>query len=281
MPLRVNRALALGGMLGFLLGLLVLIYTIPGRPYSVVNDGDQGLSRLVNEFRASWITSLNDLTRESAERVLLVLARTGELSPSEVDAITSFLDAGGYVLAYGHQDFLKSLVDHLGLDVNFTGRVIDPVFNVGSRFYIVANSSLCSGESSIVVYSPLAITRPTRSIVVAWSSSLSFIDLNGNGYYDMIEPMGSFPVAVEIEYQRGRLIVVFTELLLENSVIDHNRDLVECISAGRQIVVDQSEVRNNLIEYSRLEIHGHRGAVYTAILIAVLLLVAYYVLQSK
>lgn len=282
MPSLVNRAILLGAVLGFLLGLLVLISTSPGRPYGVINNGNEGLSKFASEFRTSWVTSLNSLSRDEASRTLLVIARTSELSRSEVDAIVSFLNSGGYVLAYGHQAFLESLLKHLNLSVNFSGRVLDPVFNAGSRHYIIANTSLCDGGPSIVVHAPFTTTQGfPRGNIIAWSSPLSFVDLNGNEYYDMMEPIGSFPIAIEVEYQQGKLIVMFTELLFENSILDYNKDLAKCISAGRLVVVDQSEARSNLIEYSKLALYGPRGAIYMAILVVLLLLVAYYVLQGK
>lgn len=272
-----SRVLVVGSVLGLLTGLLLLAAISPGRPYSAVNTGDDGLSMLLREHGAVWITSLSELGELEAPKTVLVSARTGPVREEEASAFKAFATRGGYVVAYGKREFLESLARYFDLNLPFKGRVLDPVFNVGSRQYVLVNESICGGN--LVVYAPYGVDESVLrgGFAVAWSSPLSFVDLNGNDYYDLGEPIGSFPVGVLVEVGQGRVLVLFTEFLLENRLAGFNGDFVECIDGNRTVAIDQLEVRGDPLEYSKLILSSHRGRLYVAILALVLLVVAYYV----
>lgn len=276
-----NRVLALSSVLGLLVGLLLIATITPGRPYSVANTGASGLSALVKERGAVWITSLSELGELEPRKTLLVLARTKPLSQEEIDAVKAFAASAGYVVAYGKAEFVENLAEQLGLELQFKGRVLDPVFNAGSQHHVLVNESICGGN--LVVHAPYGVEglKPEETLVLAWSSPLSYLDLNGNGYYDATEPMGSSPTGVVVEFDQGKVLILFTELLLENSLIEHNDGFLECIGKGRAVVVDQSEVRGYALEYSRLLLHSPRGRIYVVALAVIMLVVAYYAHSAK
>lgn len=280
--LRRSRLPLLGIMVGLLTGMLLLVVISQGRPHSIASNSDSGLSIMVKELEADWVTDLKDLRFADPKKHLLIIARTGVISAEELSIISSFLSNGGVVLAYGSDHFLKSIATHLNVNVTFQGAVLDPVFNVGSRRLIVATSSLCNKDINLTLYAPYTIVESLPSWkTMATSSPISFLDLNKNGFYDVGEPIGSFPVATEVIVGEGVLLIVFSDYLLENFLYEFNKGFLDCIRSDRHIIVDQSEVRRDPLEYSKLVIQSSRGRIYLLLLILVLLTVSYYVLTNK
>lgn len=280
--LRRSNFVVLSLLLSILTGAIVLVFVSEGVPHSIANTGDHGLSKVAGDHKIAWISDLKNLIYVRPEDSFVVIARTRTITLEETTILFSFISSGGIVLAYGGRDFLEALTAHLNMSITFYGNILDTVFNAGSRYHINVSSQLCGANTNLTLYAPYG-TRGLPAVwrVVAVSSSMSFHDLNENGYYDIGEPISSFPVAVEMSIGRGRLLIVFSEYLLENFIYELNRGFLECISSNRAILIDQSEVKRNPLDYSKLILQGPRGRIYAVILVLVLILVSYYVLSSK
>lgn len=271
-----------------LIGLLVcvgvgsiLIYARPSTTsYSVVNYGDDGLSKLKEFYKASVITDMSVVRGANTINTAYLIIRSSNMSLSDVEILKQLISNGGYVIVSGSPEFIMSLSNYMGLNLSVTDNVIyDMIYNGGNRFYPRGFSSYCN--TTLTTYKPYYVLF-SKAEVVAYSSNFSYVDLNGNGYMDIEESLGSFPLGVLISFGEGYLILVFSPQVFTNKLFESNKDFINCIVGNRKLVIDQSEVRKDFIEYVRI-LTSPREASYTVLflLIFVLCVVTYYVFKGR
>lgn len=277
MPLK-SKVIALSTALGVLLGFFIVVSLPSTTPYSVVNEGSSGLSTLYMSLNAKLLYSLNELSGFDSENTLLISARIKPVE--EVEQLINFAKNGGIVVTYGSLEHVVNLLRELGIQARFKGYVRDAVFNIGSLNTVVVSTAY----TDVVFEKPYALDGDFNGTnIVAWSSLFSHVDMDGNNLYDLDEPIGSFPLGVEIAFGKGEVIVLFTEHLLENSVSTHNLDFIKTLAGDRTIVVDQSEIRLHPIEALRTQLAARRDPVNAYIvtsLVALLSVVAYFAIRK-
>lgn len=272
MLLAKSRAILLSTLLGVVVTLLVIASLPSDSPYSTANSGVGGLHRLHEELNARILYSLKDLNRYSAASNVLISARRGEFE--NLMELKSFVEEGGIVIVYGSPGYVISLLKELDVNASFKGRVRDAVFGVGEPDYIVVNTTSRCGN--VVLGAPYALEGVFES-VFAHSSMFSYIDLNGNGFYDLEEPLKQFPLGVNITMGNGYIIVLFAENFLDNNVLELNRQFLKCAAEGRTALIDQSEIARSPLELLRLVLYKQGVHVYITLVLAfVLALVAYF-----
>lgn len=271
-----NRVLALSTSLGVIVGLLVVLSLPSTTPYSIASVGLDGLSTLHGRLNAYVVYSLKDLEVYDASNYVLIVARTKPLE--DFTQLKNFIERGSVVVAFGSSKYLLDLLSVLGINVRFLGPIRDIVHNIGDPNYVVANATLLCGN--IVLKEPYVLEGPLGGDVIAYSSMLSYVDVNGNGFYDLGEPIGSYPLGVSLTVGNGKLIVVFAKGFLDNEVLDHNIKFIECITSGKKVLIEQSEAARNPLELMRLSLtqRGRVTYIYTALLFTIVIglaLVAY------
>ncbi|MEM1643579.1 MAG: hypothetical protein QXV30_02445 [Desulfurococcaceae archaeon] len=273
-----SKIIVLSIALGFFLGLFIIVSLPSTTPYSVVNEGSSGLSTLYVSLNAKLLYSLNKLSDFDSENTLLISARIKPVG--EFEQLINFTKNGGTIVTYGSMEHVVDFLRELGIHTNFKGYVRDAVFNVGSLNTVVVNAT----HIEVVFENPYTLDGDFSDVnIVAWSSLFSHVDVNGNNFYDLDEPIGSFPLGVEIALGKGEIIVLFTERLLENSLLIHNLDFIKTLARGKTVVVDQSEIVLYPIEVLRAQLAVQRDPVnaYVVIsLIALLSVVAYFVIRK-
>lgn len=276
MPLAKGKTILLSVLIGAVVGLLVTTLLPSDSPYSTANSGNSGLYRLHEEMNARILYSLKDLDEFDATNSALITARRGGFENSM--ELKNFAERGGLVLVYGSPDYVIKLLKELDVSTGFKGYLHDIILNVGNPDYVIANTtSRCDGISGVVLGNPYALEGVFEGVFVH-SSMFSYVDLNGNGFYDVGEPLGEFPLGVNITTGKGRIIIVFAESFLDNGILELNKQFLKCALGGRTTLIDQSEVARNPLELLRLVLYKQGVQVYiTLVLVFALALVTYFV----
>jgi len=277
--MKINEVILISVLLGVLVG-LASIYAYPSTTsYSVANRGSNGFSDLLSSFRASIVTDLNVLHGVNASNTTYLLIRSSKASASELGVLNLFLASGGNLIVSGTPNFINSVAEYFNLGVRVEEAVVyDMVRNSGDRFHPIGFSDYCN--ASVTTYLPHYITGEGFK-VLAHSSDFSYADLDGDGYIDLDEPMGRFPIAASISVGSGQLILVSSPEVFTNELIDSNREFVGCVIGGRSLLVDQVSVKSDLIEYMRVLAISRGSPSYLFVtLAAILCLVVYYVFRE-
>ncbi|MEM4830741.1 MAG: hypothetical protein QW417_07880 [Zestosphaera sp.] len=279
MPLVKSRVIVLSVVLGVLLGLFIVVSLPSNTAYSIASEGPNGLSDLYAKLDVKVLYSLSELSNLNSESILLICARAEP--PGGVKQLLDFVEGGGVVVAYGSPEYLVEVLEELGTHASFRGYVRDAVFNAGDSGSVLVNTTY----GNAVFRKPYALDVDFSSSsvsVIAWSSLFSYVDVSGNNLYDLNEPIGSFPLGVEVTLEKGKILVLFTEYLLENSVLTHNLDLIKVLAGNKTVVVDQSEMRSHLVEILRAQlVQRSSPSIYVVLpLLALLSVVAYLAVKK-
>ena len=275
-----REVLLLGVVFGVLLGLAVVYTYTPSADFSVLSAGPNGLSKLTSTYSSSVALGTSYLAKLEPGSYAYLVVRGSEVSYGEVATIAGFLAGGGVVIASGTPAFLNSLLKQLNVSVEVGEAVVyDSIRSYGSRFYPVGYSPTCN--TSLVTYLPRYVASYRGAEVLAYSSEFSYADLDGDGYADLDEPEGIFPLVLAVSVGRGRLIVVTSPYVFTNALLDSNLQFLNCLTSGRRLVVDQVEVGRDPLQYVRLAVATGATSEYLVLaLVAVAGLVAYSVLRE-
>lgn len=254
-----NKVLVLSTFLSIIAGLLIVLSLPSTTPYSIASTGLDGLSKLHENFNTYITYSLRDLEVYNASNYVLIVARTKSLEDSI--RLKNFIERGGVVVIFGSPEYLVDLLGALGISVRFLGFIRDIICNIGNLDYVVANTTLLCG--SIVLREPYMLEGLSGRDMIAYSSMFSYVDINSNGFYDLGEPIGSYPLGISLTLGSGKLIAVFARGVLDNEVLDRNIKFIECITNGREVIIEQSEIVRNPLELMRLLLIQRGRITYT------------------
>lgn len=271
----------LGIVLGFFVGIAVLYTYTPGADFNVFNEGPTGLSALTSRYSPSITLDTSYLTKLEPRSYAYLVIRSSEVGQSEVASLVDFLANGGLVIASGTPTFLNSLLKQLNVSVEVgEATVFDSIRNYGDRFHPLGYSPTCN--VTISTYLPRYIIINDDAKIVAYSSEFSYVDLDGDGYMDLNEPEGPFPLVAAVSVKNGTLFVVSSPHIFTNSLLNNNSQFLDCLVSGRKLVVDQADAARDPLQYVKLSIAARRASDYSVIaLVAVAGLVTYLALRER
>ncbi|MEM4428395.1 MAG: DUF4350 domain-containing protein [Acidilobaceae archaeon] len=211
-------------------------------PYSPFNNNPQGYSKLTEILKVR-------LTREcpgSLEATIIPLLKP--LSESEALTLIEYVGRGGTLLILDNGGFSNIILRTLGLNVTVNSYIVlDPAFNLGSRFDIIAYSGSLKG---LALSTPKAINvSDPRVTVLAYSSPLSYIDINGNNLYDVGEPLGPFPLAIKVYYGEGVILIVGDPMVFSNKLIDRSVNTKLAEDLGLEVSLCGSHASYSILDY--------------------------------
>lgn len=224
--------------------------------------------------------------------VLFVIGPSPNVTEERVHAWRRYVEDGGTLVLMDETCSINSVLEAFGLQVRVDGRyMLDTVFyHNGWRIPKIINvgeSELMRNISVILMDVPsiLNITGQESGLrVLAYSSSFSFLDLDGDGNPSSGEPVGPFPVAVEVTYGKGRVVLFSDSSLFINGIIElgDNLQLLRNIAGDRLVILDSgvwrrsihSEIRSIvLFAYSFISLPEIKYSLTIAAMLAVYLLV--------
>ena len=180
--------------------------------------------------------------------VLFVMGPSLNITEDRVEAWRKYVEDGGVLVLMDETGAVNYALELLGLQVRVKGHVmLDAVFyHNGWRIPKIMDfrgGALTGNLSEIIMDVPSILNFVGDSggfRVLAYSSSFSFLDLDGDGEPSSGEPVGPFPVAAEIQYGEGRIMLFSDSSLFINGVIGlgGNLQLLKNILGGRMAVLD-------------------------------------------
>ena len=219
----------------------------PSEDYQPSNPYWNGLESF---FKAVNATSINLAYEKVAPEnsVLFVIGPSVNFTQLRVEALKEYLLEGGTLVLMDETGAVNPVLSGLGLNVSVDGHpMLDPVFYYGSwrmpKIINVVGGDLTSGVENIALNLPSTLNiKGSGLTVLAYSSSFSFLDLDGNSEPSAGEPTGPFAVAAVAAYGKGRLILFSDSSIFLNSVISlgDNLKLLHNIAGEKAVFVDAS-----------------------------------------
>jgi len=250
-----------------LLAALIWFYPATG-DFRAGNPFWNGLTTFTVQFKASTTESLSDLPLTPKATALILVPYT-QLSEQELEELKSYVSAGGTLIIMDDYGYGNQILSHLKLEMRFAGKpLLDPLFNYRNkwlpRITDFSQSPITSGVKSIVLNHATALYNVSETEALAWSSSFSFLDLDGDSAWDPDEPAGPFPVAAYTKVEEGYVVVVADPSIMINSmmVLDDNaafiKNIVEVQGKNPKVMIDQSHLPREPLD----EAKGTIAAVY-------------------
>jgi hypothetical protein len=217
----------------------------PSEDYQPSNPYWNGLESF---FKAVKATSINLAYEKVAPEnsVLFVIGPSVNFTQLRVEALKEYLLEGGTLVLMDETGAVNPFLSGLGLNVSVDGHpMLDPVFYYGGwrmpKIINVVGGDLTSGVENIALNLPSTLNiKGSGLTVLAYSSSFSFLDLDGNSEPSAGEPTGPFAVAAVAAYGKGRLILFSDSSIFLNSVISlgDNLKLLHNIAGEKAVFVD-------------------------------------------
>jgi len=182
-----------------------------------------GLSEARASFNILEISSITELPEE-VEGVALLLIPYTPIEDWEIGLLSSFLKRGGVLIVMDDYGYGGDLLRRLGIrDLLFTHELLlDPLFCYRNPKLprAIRFSPEFHGVKDLALNHASTLEASGTVEVLAWSSSFSYLDQDGDLEHDDGEPMGGFAVAARLRVGEGWLIAVSDPSILINSMID-------------------------------------------------------------
>lgn len=220
----------------------------PVDDFSLENPFWNGLSELnsrINPIAISDLSALPSLVPRPPNSTLLLLGPSERFTDGDVDAVRSFLEAGGLVVLAEDFGAGNDLLKALGVEARFSGMVLmDPLFKdkgpLMPRVVDFAASPYTRNISALTLNYATALIEVGDGVrVLARSTPFSYL---AKGPGAEAELVGPFPVMAEVEYGRGSLVLISDSSIFINSMLDRddNYALLRNLVDGRAVYVDVS-----------------------------------------
>ena len=264
--MRVSSILLAAVVVILVISLLCIWFFPSVQDFMASNTVWNGIKDFSSEFEADEIDSVDDLP-DFAEKTALVAIPYLEYSDEELARVKRFVDGGGTLLLMDDCGYGNSILVYLDVDVRFTNKpLLDPLFchknQSMPRITDFAPKVEESGIDVITLNHATSLTNVTKSEVIAWSSSASFLDINGNGSWEQGEPKGPFVVAAEFRLGKGRLALVSDPSIIINAMVgrDNNYDLIRYLTRHKgeekEVLVDCSHLNKMPLDASKTRLIG-------------------------
>lgn len=206
---------------------LVSVWLVPSiQDFMAGNTMWNGVSDFLQSSGAHNIDS-SEYSHESPENSALIVIPYTTYNEEEISSLKSFLHNGGTVLLIDDFGFGNTILEKLGFDARFSGKaLLDPLFCYKNywlpRITDFNNDYIDMDIEQIVLNHATALINIDESEVIAWSSPASFLDIDESGDWNSGEPKGPLPVAAELPFTGGSLILVSDPSLVINSMVSKN-----------------------------------------------------------
>ncbi|MCE4600956.1 MAG: DUF58 domain-containing protein [Desulfurococcales archaeon] len=214
-----------------------LLYAPSPTPYSPWNEGPSGTSLLLSNLSA---TPTGDLDERLCNSTVVIVLREN-MTRHDVNWTQGLLECGSRIVLGDSKGHSLDLLNSLGLLASYTNAtILDEVAKYRYRWILETRVSLNSREYVLAVpnvtYTSIS---PDPDFLAARTSPYAYVDLDGNGYYSVNEPMGSYYVVMGYRVGNGTLILVPSTLYFTNKYmnISDNLEFLQAIANGSKIYI--------------------------------------------
>lgn len=241
-----------------LVALALIWFFPPTGDFRLDNPFWNGLSRAAEILQAEPAVSITGLPENPRGYALILIPYT-PLAEWELEFLKEFVAGGGVLLLMDDYGYGNQALEALKLGVRFTGKpLLDPLFNYrGPQLpKAVLFSSLIGDVRSVVMNHPSALNLSVGCEVLAWSSSFSFQDLDGDLKLDRGEPVGRFPVAARVRLGAGWVIAVSDPSILINGMLKMDGNLLFIqrlleVHGVNAVFIDQAHLPRSSLEEAK------------------------------
>ncbi len=222
--MRVSSVLFAVVVLVLVISLLCMWFYPSVQDFMAANTMWNGVKNFSSEFGANNIDSINDLPDLPQEAALILIPYI-EPSDEEVSKVKRFVDDGGTLLLMDDYGYGNSVLTYLGLPVRFSNKpLLDPLFCYKNqwmpRITDFSPEVKETGIRMVMLNHATALTNVEQSQAVAWSSSASFLDTNGDELWNQDEPKGPFPITASVRSGKGMTIVTSGLMIRARSILE-------------------------------------------------------------
>jgi hypothetical protein len=224
-----------------------------------------GIRQSLNGLNASTINSPQKLTQTDTNSALICIPYI-QYDNTELGSYKNFLDNGGTLMLMDDFGYGNSILEYLNISCRFSGvPLLDPLFCYKNQWFPLItdfNPSFNKDVKEIVLNHATALINTENTEVIAWSSSSSYLDQNGNESPDDGEQKGPLPVAVEMRFGSGTIILVSDPSILVNSMLGKYdnmlfiKTLASADSSGENIVMDTSHLVKDPMDVTKSRLVG-------------------------
>ena len=260
----------------------------PNGDFRVENPFWNGLSTVDSKAKLTVIDTFDNLP-SNPKGTALLLVPYERFTDLELTQLNSYVSSGGTLVVLDDYGSGNQVLSSVGLNIRFTGeQMLDPLFDYRNKFIPKITdftaTPIAANVSSIVFNHATCLNDTSGTTVAAYSSSFSFLDVNGDGSWDNNEPTGPFPVIAYAKVDQGVVVAVSDPSLLINGMVglDDNLQFVNNVagvqSANPKIFVDQSHLPKTPLDDAKADIAVVYGMVSSPVgtlsLIAVILVLS-------
>ncbi|MFC1948721.1 DUF4350 domain-containing protein [Chloroflexota bacterium] len=244
-----------------MISLLCISFYPSVQDYMATNNMWNGMRDFSDEFNAREIDSLDELPSLPRETTLMLIPYI-ELSDEDVSKVKRFLNDGGILLLADDYGYGNNVLEYLELSLRFSNAaLLDPLFCYKNQRMPRVTDFIPEVEESgiqvVMLNHGTALTGVDEAKVIAWSSSNSFLDVNGDESRNTDEPGGPFPIAARYRFGKGTVVIVSDPSIMINSVVsrDDNYSFIEYLTSpdGQQssILIDTSHLTKAPLDVSK------------------------------
>lgn len=243
-----------------------------------------GMSRTLSEFKADEINNLVNLPAHPEQTALIAIPYRN-YTGADLSSIKRFVTDGGTLLVMDDYGYGNSILASLGTDARFTNQPL-----CDSRFYY-KNPSLPritnfapqvrdNGIDSIMINDATTIANATDVEAIAWTSSDSFLDFDGDKVQDDEETSGPFIIAARLKVGKGNVAIVADPSMMINGMLeeDDNLSFIGYLTAanndaGTKLLVDYSHLPEAPIDRVKARLVSTREALANPYVLVVVIAV--------
>jgi hypothetical protein len=208
--------------------------------------------------------------------------------------LKTFLGNGGTLVIMDDYGYGNSILEYLNVDCRFSGApLLDPLFCYKNQWFPKITDfapSVNKNIKEVVLNHATALINTGKVDLLAWSSSSSFLDQNGNELLNKGELQGPLPVAARQQIGKGSIILVSDPSILINSMLgqgDNARFLNNLIGKDvntGQILLDTSHLVKKPMDFTKTKLVQIKSVlsqpyVVLAVILILFLLTSFYMLK--
>ena len=252
------------------LALLAIVWFFPPTgDFRTGNPFWNGYSTFSGNINATAIESLDSLPAgQGSTGAVLVEVPYMPFTEGELSRLRQFANDGGTVVIMDDYGYGNQALEGLGIEASFSGKpLLDPLFHYKNTLFPRVSSfapslNLTAEIAYISMDRSTALLTANGAGVLAWSSSFSCLDLNGDSAKSSSDALGPFPVAYCQKIGSGLVVAVSDPSIAINSMIgvDGNEEFANAILSLNgnysRVFIDQSHLPREPLDGAKLILAG-------------------------
>jgi hypothetical protein len=282
--MKIWHALFITVIITVIVSLLCVSFFPSVQAFVQYNTTWDGIRYSLNNLDATAVNFSQNNVPTGADKVLICVPYL-PYGDDDLARLKTFANDGGTLMVMDDFGYGNTILAYLNLNCRFAGvPLLDPLYCYKNQWFpeITDFRYAVSKDIKVVVLNhATALLNSGNSQVIAWSSTSSYLDQNGNGAFDNGDLQGPLPVAAKIPLGTGSVILVSDPSILLNSMLikDDNLSFIKSLTGvdtGSSILIDTSHLTQdpmNIVKTKLMDIKEVLAQPYALISILCLLFV--------